>query len=586
MKRKLTGILLCMMLFCTSVFTGCSLVTKDMSKYYKTEVVKIELKDKTGGKNDTMIINKKDLITAFNSYGYYYVQYQGMTTEKALEETINLLVRRKITIAQAEEMYPQLSEAEKTYLWTETYEALESNFKSYLDSILGKDNQTDSSSDEALKFNGYKKTASLLTNTDAEGKESFIIKKEDVPSKVIDDFRYETPRDYNAEDGKDKLLIYTNFEQMVREMKSDAYTKAYNDYYKALVRSEEGQNLTEDRKSVFAREIDRLYIVVYENYMIEKYQEYYTTDDNNNSNITAQQIVDLYSSKVRSSYTKYKVENSSSYDSDMQSGAQNIYYYKTDDQSTKFFNVAHILFKFNDAQSAEYKRLKERFEQGGLSEQEYDAELEKLYAQITPVVRQADNDGVYNEVDESKKQDYEKSSLALRNHIAARVGQEKDAYAKADVFNELIYKYNEDPGMLNSSYCYTIGVDKDGKAVTKYVEEFTDAAIELYNNGYGEIGDISNLVYTENGIHVLFYAGQVENLLPNVEYSSDFKLEESQIKDLHTTRVNILVDKTLFDVMYDELVVDNYAVFENLQMGEIRDNYNVHVFTNAYKDLL
>ena len=30
MKRKLTGILLCMMLFCTSVFTGCSLVTKDI----------------------------------------------------------------------------------------------------------------------------------------------------------------------------------------------------------------------------------------------------------------------------------------------------------------------------------------------------------------------------------------------------------------------------------------------------------------------------------------------------------------------------------------------------------------------------
>ena len=84
---------------------------------------------------------------------------------------------------------------------------------------------------------------------------------------------------------------------------------------------------------------------------------------------------------------------------------------------------------------------------------------------------------------------------------------------------------------------------------------------------------------------MLFYAGEVTNLF-DINYSSSFQLEEEAIGVLANTRVNILVNETYFDMIYDELVTDNYAVFENLQMNEIKQNYTVNIYPNSYSDLL
>ena len=571
MKRKFTGIFLCLLLMCTTVLAGCNLVSRDMTKYYNTEVARIESKENP---NEYISINKRDLITAYNSYGYYYESYYGQSREQALRTTIDLLVNRKLTISMAEELYGDLSEAEKTYLWTETVNSLRENFNSYVDEVRGTSSSTgDETSEDQITFEGYSPNAHL---------EEHVVVKDSVPSRIIDSFKYDTPRDFeNNKADKDK--IYLDLVNYINGEKSEIYSKAFNEYYRDLIRNEEGQNLSETRPEVFGREIERIYKVVYENYMISKYQEYYTSYKYT-SNITAKQIVDVYSSRVHSSYVEYEVEDSDSYDSDMQSGARDIYYYKTDADSTKFFNVAHILFKFTDEQQAEYKNIVANKENGRYSTEEaYNAALEELYLKVKPIVREADANGVYNEVSDRKT--YEESAQSLRDYIAGRVSAGTTDYEKADIFNEYIYKYNEDPGMFNAEYCYTIGVDANGEAVSNYVENFTDAAIALYNNGNGQVGDMSQLVYTENGIHVLFYAGEVTNLF-DINYSSSFQLEEEAIGVLANTRVNILVNETYFDMIYDELVTDNYAVFENLQMNEIKQNYTVNIYPNSYSDLL
>ncbi len=569
MKKRITGLLLCLMLFCSTILAGCSLVTKDMAKYLSTKVVELELKDGGG----QMSITKKDLITAYNSYGYYYLQ-SGYSAEQALDQTIELLIRRRITIAQAEKFYPTLTEKEKTYLWTETSKALDENFNDYLDKVLGKTDSSSSSDSDQIKFDGYTKNARL----EQEGN-SFKIKIEKTPSQIIDEFKYDVARDYDKKE--DKEIIYTNFIKNVNDSKSDNQAKALNDYYKALLKNEEGQKLSEDRSSVFAREIDRLYTVVYENYMIEKYQEYYTYDESNDANITAKQIVDLYASKVRSSYTKYEVENVTTYDNDMKSGANRIYYYK--DEGTKFFKVAHILFKFTDEQTAEYKAIEEAFKTGEIStEQEKQQKLDALYSRVVPTAREKNDDGVY--VEKENKAGFESNAQMLRDYIASEVAKGQTPFEKADIFNELIYKYNEDPGMFNPTDIYTIGVDSEGNAVSNFVENFNKGGIALYNKGNGQIGDISDLVYTENGIHVMFYAGPIQNIFSVT--SNSFTLDEGAVSVLYNTRANILLDKTLFDSLYDELVYDNYAVFENLQMNELKNQYNITKYPDRYKDLI
>ena len=133
MKKRFTGILMCMMMFCMSILAGCSLVEPNYNDYYNQAVAVVEYK-KTGEQYE---ITKKDLISAYQSYGYSYEQYYGYTREEALKETLTLLENRKITLLTAEEKFginqngDGLSEKEKTYLYQQAIDSLNDNLKNY-----------------------------------------------------------------------------------------------------------------------------------------------------------------------------------------------------------------------------------------------------------------------------------------------------------------------------------------------------------------------------------------------------------------------------------------------------------------------
>ncbi len=587
MKKRITGIMICLMLLCISVFSGCSLITLDRERYLNEVVASIEDKED----NHKINITKKDLISAYNSYGYYYTQYYGYSAAEALDKTVDLLINRKITIDEAERVYSEgLSEAEKTYLWQQTADSLENNFKSYLNKVLGISDSSKNESD-ARVFNGYTKNAELK-NTDG----NYEIVKTAPPSKAIENFKYDVPHDISKPE--DKKLIYTNFVSFVNSAKADGYTKAFNNYLKELKANENGLRLSTDTVSVFTREIERLYTVNYENYMIEKYDEYFT-NYSEVSTITVKQMLDLYTSMVRSSYTQYIIEEDSAYESNMQSDSSKIYYYKEGETETDFFQVAHVLFKFTDEQSAKYKDIQSKKKNGYYTDDaSYNQAIADLCSELVPVVRVKNEDGEYQETQITSE--YEKNAYSLARYIKSEVDSKATAIDKAEAFREFIYKYNDDPGMINAENNYTIGVNKSQaeegkkyKTYSNYVTEFTNTAVELYNDGLGEIGDISEPVITENGMHILFYVGQLENLFKGIDH--DFSLTNDEvdletgltpIEVLNSKRVNIFIDKTYFDVIYDSLVTDNFAVFQNLNMNELRKQYNLNTYPDAYKDLI
>ncbi len=592
-KSKIFGLICAVMMFCVTILSGCSLITLDRERYLNQIVASIADKDS----NKTLIeIKKKDLISAYNSFGYYYTQYYSYTAEEALKLTLDTLVDRRITILESEKIYSEgLSEAEKTYLWQETSTSLESNYKSYLDEVLGTSKKDDSSSD-ARKFEGYVKNAFLKHDGD-----SYEIIKSTTPSKTIENFKYDVARDINKKEDKD--LLYTNLLDFVNSPSSDAYTKAFTNYLKALKKSEDGLNLSTDTASIFRREIERIYQVVYENYMIEKYDEYFT-NFSDKASVTIKQMLDLYSSMVRSSYTQYNIEYDSAYETNMQSDSTKLYYYKErgkvgeENNFTQFFQVAHVLFKFTDAQSSQYKLLQERKANGYYtSEEGYNNDLNALISEVKPVVRQKNEQGEYVEVQSSMEE--EKTALALARYIKNQVDGLSTSQDKVDAFREFIYKYNDDPGMINAANNYTIGVNKAQaenddkyKVYSNYVTEFTDTAVELYNDGEGQLGDVSEAVITENGVHVLFYVGEIQNLFPNID--EKFALTNDDISDdgltpiekLAATRINPFVDKTYFDMLYDSLVTDNFSVFQNLNMNELKKQFTINYYPDAYKDLL
>ncbi len=581
MKKKFTGFLLSFCLLCMGLLAGCSLVETNYGKYYNQVVAVVENKT-TGQKAE---ITKSDLISSYQSYGYTYEQYNGYTREEAIQLSLELLENRKITLLTAENEFginqdgTGLTTKEKTYLYQQVVDSLDSNLQSYYDDIVGTEDEEESSDD--ITFDGYTKNAVIKESVDKNGNTIYVIERTNVEDELLGDFFPTVNRDFNNSD--DRNLIYENFRDYVLN-NNDNYKKAFNNYFNDLKASEYGQNLSTDAPSVFDREIDRLYKVAYENYVVEKYS-YSNRNLDSISSITSSQIVDLYTSKVRQSYTQYVLEKDTNYETNVQESLNDVYYFKSGDNETKFFTVANVLFMFNDEQQAEYDALTAKIEadDGGYYSGQYQKELDKLYESIEPVVRvYNENTGIYEELEDTNgltvDDIYNRIALSLRSAQTT----ENINYI-GDTINDFIYEYNEDTGMFNAESNYVIGIDSEGNAVSSFVEPFNDAAIELYNNGNAEIGDISGLVRTEYGIHILIYTGECKNLFDGI--NSSFSLSSDAIETLYNTRVNLLVDKTYFDVLYDEIYSDNYSYFESSNLNFLRESYNISEYSSRYSDL-
>lgn len=575
MKKRFAGILMCMMMLCMSLLAGCSLVERDYNRYYSQAVAVVEHKE--NGK--TAQVTKRELIEGYQSYGYMYEQSYGYTREEALSLTLSMLENRKITLLEAEEKFDVsengkngLTSEEQTYLYDQVVDALASNLDVYYNEVTGTTSSEEESED--ITFEGYDKTAVLEFQNG-----QYVIRKTQTTEDPLADYKFDSSNPKNFFDSEDYKAIYENFRENILGADED-YQKAFLEYARALRLSEYGQNLSTDTPSLFDREIQRLYNLSYENYMITKYS-YSNRNSSDVSSITTSDILNMYSSKVRADYTEYVLEGDSGYDEDMQNSLNEMYYIRQDSDATKFFTVANVLFKFTDEQQEEYDAIMAlSTDDGGLTSDQINQRLDRLYAQITPVVRTYnENTDIYEEVENHSytiSDIYNIMSSALSS--AKATGNENYI---GDTINDFIYQYNEDTGMFNATNNYVIGIDSEGEVVSSFVDSFNEAAIALYDNGNGQIGDISGFVRSEYGIHVLIYTGACENLFDSINVSDQEALEK-----LYDMRVNILVDKTYFDVIYDEIYVDNYTYFENNHMRYLRQEYTITEYQGRYDDLL
>lgn len=564
MKKRITGFLMCTMLLCMTLLAGCSLVEINYKDYYSQVVAVVEK-----GEN-RYEITKRDLMYAYQTSGYVYVQYYGKSKEEVYKETLKELENNKILVATAEQECgisrdgTGLSEKEKTYLYTEVENNLNENLESFFSEIVG-DETTSSADTDSITFDGYTKNATY----DAEN--SKII-KENQSEELLSSFRYTYARDINKKADKD--LLYKNF---VDNLISKNYKKAYANYYKNLKANEYGLGLSTDQVEVFMREIDRLYDAVYESYAIDKY--YDKIIDKDSTNVTIEKIAKLYTHKVQEGYTQYVIAQDSTYDTNVSSSLDSMYYFKDGNEDNKYFTVANILIKFDTDQQNDYdyytaKNTKEKYDN-------YQSDINGVYADLQPMIRTLENGEYVGEKSEIK------TVQNVYDEIKTRLGRAQesgDVNKVGDVINELIYEYNEDPGMFNATNNYVIGVDKDGELISNsFVSSFNEGAIALYNKGQAEIGDVSGYVYTSYGIHILVYTGECKNIFDVID--SGFTLSEDGVKILANTRVNPLVNKTYFDVLYDEIYTDNTSRFQNANLSKLKKDYEIYEYTSRFSDL-
>lgn len=160
MKKKLVAIASFILALIMSVSTigGCKLITTDEEKDMQQVVATVSIQK---GVSDKVI--KQDLIMDYLNYGYYYVQYQGYTMQKAIELIVDSRVNTLILLQNAKKELNADSSYEKNTQITNVWDSAR-----YL-----------SETDEVnAKYNVYKAINDLLDQ----------FEKEKDPTKVTDTY--------------------------------------------------------------------------------------------------------------------------------------------------------------------------------------------------------------------------------------------------------------------------------------------------------------------------------------------------------------------------------------------------------------
>lgn len=148
MKKFVAKILSCSLAVVLALFVlnGCALITtnaeRDMAQVIATVEVDSALKED---------VYKRELVSAYNSQGYYYVQYMGMTVEETYNDMLEDIVRNRILKQQAKLAFTGKTDINEVGYFAQAAAVSDADKSSY-DHILSGNNY------EGNKFTSVTKT--------------------------------------------------------------------------------------------------------------------------------------------------------------------------------------------------------------------------------------------------------------------------------------------------------------------------------------------------------------------------------------------------------------------------------------------
>lgn len=554
--KKIIMMAMIMVLGMSMFLTGCNLFPLNQDKYLSAPVVTIELQDKT-----KLTIEKRDLINAYNNYGAQLINNYNYTTEKAVDATIDVLINRELMLHAAKGAVT-LGNGDLNDIWTQTYDAVISNLAEYEQTVIKnwklKDEATLKTDDGEgdKEYKPYEKLADIELR---DGQ--YVIVLKDTNTNVDQNVAL-----YYA-DGKEVSSIIDAVNNVITNSSNkDVLIEAKREYIETLKSNEEGQNLSTKAEEVFEREVKRIRENIEDNKYLEIYEDS-IKGDNDVSYITVKQVLKKLSSKMLASYSKYTLDHDA-YNTAMLESFKDVNYAV----DNNYFFVNHILLKYDETSSTQVTNLKAAYKNGTITKKQYEdslkIEADKIRAKdiATGDATNLNPTQLYN---------------LIQDQLTG-VSSEK----KTEIFKDYIYKYNEDTGNMNADYCYVIG-----KEDSKMVETFTNVSRELWDNGNGEYGSVGYAV-SEYGVHIIFYAGEIFNLFTITDpnsfdlYSENNSELADVVNKITTKKLNEFNNKTVFDLVYEELAKDNYSIFENMNMDVLKKDTKITKIISNYKDMM
>jgi hypothetical protein len=560
MKKKIATFLL-IMFSSLCVLTGCNLFSKDTTMSLNSVVA-------TNGEYE---VTREELINAYNNGGYYYAYYYGYTQEEALNKTIDELLDQKYLLDYLDNNTEYaLDSDDYDEIVSNTWEYLDSAIETYLESVKEELGQTateeedEEEDEEDLEYDVRESYVSKF-DTDENGNIIYLSSTAKRKNKFSQTF-------VSEQEAKDfALTYYDNYLDHINTSDKDLKVRTWKAFVSALKSSQSSYKYSDmSDKAVVTRQIEKIFKSNLDSQKITKFQEAvkdngmlektangeYTVKDS-----TLAKIVEKYKEKYQSNMKLYNsFSNKDNYYALLSntSNRDSFVYYGKQSEET-MITCTHILIKLSETQednisNYEKKYSGEAYENAKANEES--ANNTYAYERDLETAEVVDSKGI--------------TVTQLYNNIEESLKNVTDFEERLSIFNDYLYKYNVDTGIINAKYDYVVGT-KNSQMVTT----FTDAVRDLYENG--KVGDIK-MVYESNdnysGYHIVMYTGVLQNIFDNEkaldeltlqlenDLKKEIKFDTTTIKNVYNilsnVKTSLTYNETLFEYFYDAVTEDNY----------------------------
>lgn len=537
MKKLLT--IACCFALCMVVLTGCSWLKIDNYKYYNAVVASIGDKDFT----------KRDLINAYNSYGYQYYQNFGQSMEDAINTTIGSMIDRYLLLEEikANPSY-QLTDNDKLEIKATVFDYMQDSIFTYEEQIRKEWDKTVDTEEETEEKEGLRKAEEEYTA------------KTYYEEGVV--YRLETEEETDTPILDGSITLDSHFSKSMQVVTDKKVSdEAWTRYVKALQDGAESEGRDTAEAAVLLYEENRLIDTMTSNKYLEKYkQDYY-----DNLPIDTDAVLSYFRTQYNKQRTNFSA-NKSLYHKAMENAASEFVYYHVN-SGNEYVNVKHILVNFSDAQKEAIKALNTEYgiandytEEDETKKQNatYKAKLDKIVAQTTSTFEMDGEEHTWNAINSSDGQ-YSVWEF-VQSQVTGSTLQER-----CEQFNKLVYIFNDDGGFMNSEFDYVVNLDTDVE--DKMVKPFANGvrALDASSNGEdgkwlnatdgGEGAGSMDYIISEYGIHIIFHAGNAANLIDYNMLNND----EELLRLLCTTYTTPESNKSIFNMIWDKLDPDSSA---------------------------
>ena len=563
--RKRIICLIVAIVMCCSAFAGCNLVTFDQERDDNKVVISVasyEIKSPDGQKTyktEESKIYKSNFKTVYNYYTYYYQQYYGYTAEQVVELLVENLATERIVLNLANAYidfgYISIDTYDRNTIDQNVYTAIDSAISSARTEILEErgitvsdDDDHDHDSDSSSSDTTYPvKDAGVYDSLTRDELVEMCIARglvskpaTDAEQDSLDAITVRQLKDKLTKDDRKSVEKWTPslsrypglnaYDEESRSLELESLKRALKNIKKAVLASlditdEQAAKVEEEYKHfddvtnqkglsyVYGELQGTTTAYLYAGETYEDQQKLTLLEDyiTGTVEVTRADVEAVYASTLAAQKSSYADETA--YEKAISNDTKLLYF----PDSNHFF-VKHVLIPFSDAQTTALNAYKNSVE--ATVKGNYEDYRDRLANEIMS----------YEHVD---GEDFGSpiSINTIYNEIENKVNGAATLYEKERAFDDLIYKYNTDPGIFGKTYGYMEKYDL-GSSTESYMAEFAAAARKLYEGGVE--GAISGKVVTDYGVHVLYLsklpkAGEVVGLddyYTNGKYDSVYSAME------------------------------------------------------------